>query len=568
MLKATGASPGFALGKVLVVRNEPVILEKEPIEDISQEKEKFLGAIEASKKEIEQIREKALKELGEQKAAIFDAHKMILDDPELIQGTINKIESERLNGAYALSKTAEEFIAIFEAMDNDYMRERVADIKDVTDRVIRTITGQKKTDLASLEEDVILVAHDLTPSETATMDKERVMGFLTNIGGRTSHTAIMARSLEIPAVVGLKDITEALKTGDFAILDGEGGTVIVNPSKEEIKKYEGLKEAYVTERKALDAIKGQESITKDGRRVELAGNIGTTQDITGLIKNDAEGVGLFRTEFIYMNRETLPSEEEQFEAYKQVLEAMNPKPIVIRTLDIGGDKNLSYLKIGEEMNPFLGYRAIRLCLKEQKIFKDQLRALLRASVYGKLKIMFPMISNLKELLEAKEVLNEVKADLDREGIAYQHDIEVGMMIEVPSAAVMSDVLAKHVDFFSIGTNDLIQYTCAVDRMNEKIHHLYQPFNPAVLRLIKTVIDNGHREGIWVGMCGESAGDQRMIPILLGMGLDEFSMSPLSILPARKLIRSLSLEEAQKLAEEVLKLSTAEEIENYLETKSL
>ncbi len=568
MLKATGASPGFALGKVLVVRNEPVILEKEPIEDISQEKEKFLGAIEASKKEIEQIREKALKELGEQKAAIFDAHKMILDDPELIQGTINKIESERLNGAYALSKTAEEFIAIFEAMDNDYMRERVADIKDVTDRVIRTITGQKKTDLASLEEDVILVAHDLTPSETATMDKERVMGFLTNIGGRTSHTAIMARSLEIPAVVGLKDITEALKTGDFAILDGEGGTVIVNPSKEEIKKYEGLKEAYVTERKALDAIKGQESITKDGRRVELAGNIGTTQDITGLIKNDAEGVGLFRTEFIYMNRETLPSEEEQFEAYKQVLEAMNPKPIVIRTLDIGGDKNLSYLKIGEEMNPFLGYRAIRLCLKEQKIFKDQLRALLRASVYGKLKIMFPMISNLKELLEAKEVLNEVKADLDREGIAYQHDIEVGMMIEVPSAAVMSDVLAKHVDFFSIGTNDLIQYTCAVDRMNEKIHHLYQPFNPAVLRLIKTVIDNGHREGIWVGMCGESAGDQRMIPILLGMGLDEFSMSPLSILPARKLIRSLSLEEAQKLAEEVLKLSTAEEIEKYLETKSL
>lgn len=568
MLKATGASPGFALGKVLVVRNEPVILEKEPIEDISQEKEKFLGAIEASKKEIEQIREKALKELGEQKAAIFDAHKMILDDPELIQGTINKIESERLNGAYALSKTAEEFIAIFEAMDNDYMRERVADIKDVTDRVIRTITGQKKTDLASLEEDVILVAHDLTPSETATMDKERVMGFLTNIGGRTSHTAIMARSLEIPAVVGLKDITEALKTGDFAILDGEGGTVIVNPSKEEIKKYKGLKEAYVTERKALDAIKGQESITKDGRRVELAGNIGTTQDIPGLIKNDAEGVGLFRTEFIYMNRETLPSEEEQFEAYKQVLEAMNPKPIVIRTLDIGGDKNLSYLKIGEEMNPFLGYRAIRLCLKEQKIFKDQLRALLRASVYGKLKIMFPMISNLKELLEAKEVLNEVKADLDREGIAYQHDIEVGMMIEVPSAAVMSDVLAKHVDFFSIGTNDLIQYTCAVDRMNEKIHHLYQPFNPAVLRLIKTVIDNGHREGIWVGMCGESAGDQRMIPILLGMGLDEFSMSPLSILPARKLIRSLSLEEAQKLAEEVLKLSTAEEIENYLETKSL
>ncbi len=568
MLMGTGASPGFALGKILVVNNEPLEIEKEEIKDIIAEKEKFLGALEASKEEVSAIREKALKDLGNEKAAIFDAHRMILEDPELIQSTIQKIENEKINSAYALSKTAQEFITIFEAMDNDYMRERAADIKDVTDRVIRTLTGQKNTDLSALEEEVILVAHDLTPSETATMDKEKVKGFLTNIGGRTSHSAIMARSLEIPAVVGLKDITESVSTGDFAILDGEGGAVMINPSEEEIKRYNGLRENYIAERKALDAIKGQESATKDGRRVELAGNIGTPQDIPGLLKNDAEGVGLFRTEFIYMNRDTLPTEEEQFEAYKKVLEAMNPKPIVIRTLDIGGDKKLSYLNIGEEMNPFLGYRAIRLCLKEKKIFKDQLRALLRASVYGNLRIMFPMISNLSELLEAKSVLNEVKADLDQEGIAYSQAIQVGMMIEVPSAAIMSDLLAKHVDFFSIGTNDLIQYTCAVDRMNEKIHHLYQPFNPAVLRLIKTVIDNGHREGIWVGMCGEAAGDLKMIPILLGMGLDEFSMSPLSILPARKLIRSMTLTEAKALANEVLSLATAQEVEKHLKEKTI
>lgn len=527
-------------------------------------KQKLLEALEISKVEISKLRDKVSKELGEEKAAIFDAHNMILEDPELIEKVIKKIDQEKLNAEYALKQVAEEYITIFEAMDNEYMRERAADIRDVSDRILRNITGQKVTDLSMLEEDVILIAHDLTPSDTATMNKEKVLGFLTNIGGRTSHTAIMARTLDIPAVVGLKDITEKLSATDFVIFNGETGEIIINPSEEEIRHYKELKAAYEKERAALEALKGKASVTVDGRKVELAGNIGTPQDIGGLQRNDAEGVGLFRTEFIYMNRDALPSEEEQFWAYREVLEALNPKPAVIRTLDIGGDKKLPYLEIGEEMNPFLGYRAIRLCLSEQEIFKTQLRALLRASVYGNLKIMFPMISSLEELLEAKKILNSVKEQLDQEGIAYADNIEVGMMIEIPSAAIMSDIFAKQVDFFSIGTNDLIQYTCAVDRMNEKIHHLYQPFNPGVLRLIKMVIDNGHKEGIWVGMCGEMAGDKKMIPILLGMGLDEFSMSPTSILPARRLIQSLHYDVVKKLADEVLSMGTADEIETYIE----
>lgn len=563
MIVGTGASPGIALGKVLIVQNEPLIIEKEEITSVEEEKGKLLEAMEISKSQIAKVREKTLKELGEEKAAIFDAHIMILEDPELTDNTINRIEKEKLNAAYALKQTVLEFITIFEAMDNEYMKERAADIRDVSDRILRNITGEQTTDLSILEEDVVLIAHDLTPSDTATMNKEKVLGFLTNIGGRTSHTAIMARSLEIPAVVGLKDITEKLKSLDFVILDGETGRIEVNPPNEVIEQYKALKKAYEEERKALEEVKGKESITADGRKLELAGNIGTPQDIGGLQKNDAEGVGLFRTEFIYMNRDSLPDEEEQFQAYKEVLEALNPKPVVIRTLDIGGDKKLSYLKIDEEMNPFLGYRAIRLCLKEKEIFRTQLRALLRASIHGNLKIMFPMISSLEELLEAKAVLKEVKTDLDKEGISYASDIEVGMMIEVPSAAIISDILAKHVDFFSIGTNDLIQYTCAVDRMNEKIDHLYQPFNPGVLRLIKMVIDHGHKEGIWVGMCGEMAGDKRMIPILLGMGLDEFSMSPSSILPARKLIQTLTFNKTKGLVEKVLSMGTAAEIEEYL-----
>lgn len=564
MFTGTSASPGIALGKALIVEHEELVIEKKDINSAEEELNKFDSAIEKSIAELSEVKNKALEELGKEKAAIFEAHLMVLDDPELLKSTKDKITGENLNAEFAFKEIIDQFIAIFEAMDNEYMRERAADIKDVSGRVLRHILGKTVVDLATLEEEVILVAPDLTPSDTATMNKDKVLGFLTNIGGRTSHTAIMARTLEVPAVVGLKDITEKVNNGDFIVFNGESGEVIVNPDNETIDKYKELKSNYETMKKELEALMGEESISVDGRKVELAGNIGTPKDVEGLKNNDAEGVGLYRTEFLYMNRDSLPTEEEQYESYKSVLESMNQKPIVIRTLDIGGDKNLPYLKFEEEMNPFLGYRAIRLCLDKTDIFETQLRALLRASVYGNLRIMFPMISSLEELLEAKEILEKVKSDLDNEGIEYAKDIQVGMMIEVPSAAIISDILAKHVDFFSIGTNDLIQYTTAVDRMNEKIHYLYKPFNPAVLRLIKMVIDNGHKEDIWVGMCGEMAGDQKLIPILLGMGLDEFSMSPISILPARKLIRSLKYEETKEIASKVVNMSSAEEIEAYME----
>lgn len=565
MYNGTGASPGIALGKALVIEHSELVIEKRNISNIEEEIQKLENAVKVSKDELTKVKEKALMELGEHEAEIFEAHLLVLEDPELVDSAISKIRDEKVNADYALNEIKEMFVAMFESMDNEYMRERAADIKDVTNRVLRHILGIKVVDLAGLDEEVVLIAHDLTPSDTATMNKSMVLGFLTDIGGRTSHTAIMARTLEIAAVVGLDDITKKVKDGDYIVFNGDTGEVIVNPDEETKAKYASLKEKFEEYRKSLELLKGQKSITTDGRHVELAGNIGSPNDVSGLIKNDAEGVGLYRTEFLYMDKEdAFPNEEEQYEAYKAVLEGMNNKPIVIRTLDIGGDKELPYFEMEPEMNPFLGYRAIRLCLDRKDIFKTQLRALYRASVHGKLRIMFPMISSLEELLSAKEVIKEVLAELDAEKIAYANDVEVGMMIEIPSAAVISDVLAKHVDFFSIGTNDLIQYTCAVDRMNQKISHLYNQFNPAVLRLIKMVIDNAHKEGKWVGMCGESAGDQRMIPILLGFGLDEFSMSPISILPARKLINSLSYAEMQKFGDEVLAMGTAKEIKEYVD----
>ena len=546
--KGIGASPGVALGKALVVEHSELVIEKKSIDNVEAEIAKLEDAVAVSKEELVKVKEKASEELGAEEAEIFEAHLLVLEDPELIGSAIDKIKTESVNAEYALNEIKEMFVSMFESMDNEYMKERAADIKDVTNRILRHILGIKVVDLSALSEEVVLIAHDLTPSDTATMNKKMVLGFLTDIGGRTSHTAIMSRTLEIAAIVGLNDITSKVKDGDFVVFNGDTGEVIVNPDEETINKYTELKAKYEDERKALQLLKGKPSVTLDGKHVELAGNIGTPNDIEGLIKNDAEGVGLYRTEFLYMDRDSFPTEEIQYEAYKAVLEGMDGKPIVIRTLDIGGDKELSYLSMEPEMNPFLGYRAIRLCLDRKDIFKTQLRALYRASVHGRLRIMFPMISSLEELLQAKEVVKEVLAELDSEGVAYAKDVEIGMMIEVPSAAVISDVLAKHVDFFSIGTNDLIQYTCAVDRMNQKISYLYNQFNPAVLRLIKTVIDNAHKEGKWAGMCGESAGDQKMIPILLGMGLDEFSMSPISILPARKLITSVKESDMKKLAE--------------------
>ncbi|HHQ8791742.1 TPA: phosphoenolpyruvate--protein phosphotransferase [Clostridioides difficile] len=562
--KGIGASPGVALGKALVVEHSELVIEKKSIDNVEAEIAKLEDAVAVSKEELVKVKEKASEELGAEKAEIFEAHLLVLEDPELIGSAIDKIKTESVNAEYALNEIKEMFVSMFESMDNEYMKERAADIKDVTNRILRHILGIKVVDLSALSEEVVLIAHDLTPSDTATMNKKMVLGFLTDIGGRTSHTAIMSRTLEIAAIVGLNDITSKVKDGDFVVFNGDTGEVIVNPDEETINKYTELKAKYEDERKALQLLKGKPSVTLDGKHVELAGNIGTPNDIEGLIKNDAEGVGLYRTEFLYMDRDSFPTEEIQYEAYKAVLEGMDGKPIVIRTLDIGGDKELSYLSMEPEMNPFLGYRAIRLCLDRKDIFKTQLRALYRASVHGRLRIMFPMISSLEELLQAKEVVKEVLAELDSEGVAYDKDVEIGMMIEVPSAAVISDVLAKHVDFFSIGTNDLIQYTCAVDRMNQKISYLYNQFNPAVLRLIKTVIDNAHKEGKWAGMCGESAGDQKMIPILLGMGLDEFSMSPISILPARKLITSVKESDMKKLADDVLNMGTAEEIKSYIE----
>ncbi|HBF6065639.1 TPA: phosphoenolpyruvate--protein phosphotransferase [Clostridioides difficile] len=562
--KGIGASPGVALGKALVVEHSELVIEKKSIDNVEAEIAKLEDAVAVSKEELVKVKEKASEELGAEEAEIFEAHLLVLEDPELIGSAIDKIKTESVNAEYALNEIKEMFVSMFESMDNEYMKERAAYIKDVTNRILRHILGIKVVDLSALSEEVVLIAHDLTPSDTATMNKKMVLGFLTDIGGRTSHTAIMSRTLEIAAIVGLNDITSKVKDGDFVVFNGDTGEVIVNPDEETINKYTELKVKYEDERKALQLLKGKPSVTLDGKHVELAGNIGTPNDIEGLIKNDAEGVGLYRTEFLYMDRDSFPTEEIQYEAYKAVLEGMDGKPIVIRTLDIGGDKELSYLSMEPEMNPFLGYRAIRLCLDRKDIFKTQLRALYRASVHGRLRIMFPMISSLEELLQAKEVVKEVLAELDSEGVAYAKDVEIGMMIEVPSAAVISDVLAKHVDFFSIGTNDLIQYTCAVDRMNQKISYLYNQFNPAVLRLIKTVIDNAHKEGKWAGMCGESAGDQKMIPILLGMGLDEFSMSPISILPARKLITSVKESDMKKLADDVLNMGTAEEIKSYIE----
>lgn len=562
-IKGIGASPGIAIGKALVLEHKEMVIEKKENVNVEVEVEKLNSAVDTSKKELSAVKEKVAKELGEEEAEIFGAHLLVLEDPEFIGEAENKIKNESLNAEYALNEVKDMFVSIFESMDNDYMRERAADVKDVTNRVLRHILGIKIIDLSNLSDEVVLIAHDLTPSDTATMDKKKVLGFLTNIGGRTSHTAIMSRTLEIPAIVGLSDVTDKVKDSDMIVFDGDKGIVIVSPEEDVVAEYQEKKRIFEEDKKALELLKGQPSVTTDGKHVELAGNIGTPNDLEGLINNDAEGVGLYRTEFLYMDSDEFPSEEIQFEAYKKVLEGMNGKPVVIRTLDIGGDKKLSYFEMEEEMNPFLGYRAIRLCLDRTDIFKTQLKALFRASVYGKLRIMFPMISSLEELLAAKAICEEVKSDLKAEGLGYSDDVEIGMMIEIPSAAVISDLLAKHVDFFSIGTNDLIQYTCAVDRMNQKISYLYNQFNPAVLRLIKMVIKNAHAEGKWVGMCGESAGDQMMIPILLGFGLDEFSMSPISILRARRLINSVSEKDMQALSDKVLEFGTAKEIESYM-----
>ena len=565
-LKGIGVSPGIALGRVLLLKKTEYKIEKRQIVDVGKEKSKFLHAIEQSIQELGFIKGKAIKTLGKDKAAILDAQILMLKDPEIVLKTVETIEKEKINSEYAFNRTASEYIVVLENLESEYMRERASDIRDILERVIRNLLGIKKVELSNLEKETVLVAHDLTPSETATMDKEKVIGFLTNIGGKTSHSAIMAKTLGIPAVVGLGNVTQLLSDGDFVVLDGAKGELFIEPSEEIIKEYTKIKKEQERVKSELMLFKECEGITSDGKKIEIFGNIGRPEDVAFLLQNGAEGVGLYRTEFIFMDRKALPTEDDQFCAYKSVLEALKPKVVTIRTLDIGGDKELPYLNIGKEMNPFLGYRAIRFCLKNHEVFKTQLRALLRASVYGNLKIMFPMISSLEELLEAKKILAEEKKKLTEKGISISSEIEVGMMIEVPSAAVISDQLAKHVDFFSIGSNDLIQYTCAVDRMNEKIQHLYNPFNPAVLRLIKTVIDNGHKENIPVGMCGEMAGDKELIPLLIGMGLDELSMSASSVLAAKKLVKSSAYEKLKRRADGIANMGSVQEIKAYLDIR--
>ena len=564
-IKGIAASNGIAIAKAFKLIEPELTVVKATISDVEAEINLYKEALVKTTEELQKIKVKAAQNLSEEEAAVFDAHINMANDPELLSQTTDKIKSESVNAAYAFDEVSNMFIMMFESMDNEYFRERAADIKDIKKRILAHLLGVKVNDPSTIDEQVVIIAEDLTPSDTAQLDRNFVKGFATNIGGRTSHSAIMARSLEIPAVVGTKTILEDVKDGDMIILDGLEGNVIVNPTAEQVAHYEEVAKQYEAQKAEWAKLKNEKTVSKDGQHVELAANIGTPKDVEGVLANGGEAVGLYRTEFLYMGRDNFPTEEEQFEAYKAVLEAMGDKPVVVRTLDIGGDKELPYLHLPKEMNPFLGYRAIRLCLDDTDLFRTQLRALLRASAYGKLRIMFPMIATLNEFRSAKSLLLEEKAKLVAEGVTVSEEIEVGMMVEIPSAAVLADQFAKEVDFFSIGTNDLIQYTMAADRMNEKVSYLYQPYNPSILRLVKMVIDAAHKEGKWTGMCGEMAGDQTAIPLLLGLGLDEFSMSATSILPARSLISKLSKAEMADLAAEALNKSTVEEVIELVES---
>ena len=561
-LQGIAASDGIAIAKVYTLTEPDLTVTKVTVEDSEKEVSRLDDALAASIKDVELIKETALKNLGEEEAQVFDAHLMVLSDPELIGQVKDSITSNKVNAEAALKEVTDMFISIFAGMeDNPYMQERAADIRDVSKRILAHLLGVKIPSPATIKDEVIIVAADLTPSDTAQLNRQYVKAFVTDIGGRTSHSAIMARSLEIPAIVGTKEVTSIAKDGDIIIVDGLTGDVFLNPSEEVIAEYRAKAEAFAAQQAEWEKLKDSKTYTKDGHQVELAANIGTPKDLEGVVHNGAEGVGLYRTEFLYMDSHEMPTEEDQFEAYKAVLEGMNGKPVVVRTMDIGGDKELPYLPLPHEMNPFLGYRAIRISLHEPAMFRTQLRALLRASVYGKLRIMFPMIATLNDFRGAKALLEEEKAKLIAEGVAVSDDIQVGIMIEIPAAAVLAHQFAKEVDFFSIGTNDLIQYTMAADRMNERVSYLYQPYNPSILTLIKHVIDSAHKEGKWAGMCGEMAGDQTAVPLLVGLGLDEFSMSASSVLKTRSLISKLTLSDMQALAAKAInECATVEEVE--------
>ncbi|KJU73970.1 phosphoenolpyruvate-protein phosphotransferase [Pediococcus damnosus LMG 28219] len=547
-LKGIAASDGVAIAKAYMLVDPDLSFDKKTIDDPDAEIKRLHDALDASKSELELIKSKAAENLGEDEAEVFEAHITILSDPELIGNIEDKIKNDSVNAEQALKDATDGFIETFEAMtDNQYMQERAGDIRDVTKRVMSHLLGVKLPNPALIDSEVVIVAHDLTPSDTAQLDRKYVKGFITDIGGRTSHSAIMSRTLEIPAVVGSEKATTEIKSGDTVIIDGIHGSAIVDPDADQITKYNKMQKDFVAQKLEWDKLRDEKTLSKDGVHFDLAANIGTPDDIKGVVDNGAEAVGLFRSEFLYMDASELPSEDDQFKAYKAVVEGMKGKQVVVRTMDIGGDKQLPYLPLPKEMNPFLGYRAIRISLDRTDLFRTQLRALLRASAYGKLAIMFPMIATVAEFKKAKAIFEDEKQKMVKAGTKIGENIQVGMMMEIPAAAVIADKLAKYVDFFSIGTNDLIQYSFAADRGNEKVAYLYQPYNPSLLRLIKRTIDASHAEGKWTGMCGEMAGDQTAVPILMGLGLDEFSMSSSSILKTRSLMKRLDTREMKKLA---------------------
>ena len=565
MISGIPASPGIVFGKALVLKEEKIVLDMQKIKDsqVDEEIARFYAGREAAVEQLNSIKERAYQSLGEEKAAIFEGYLMILEDEELEEEIIDYLRSNHVNAAVATNVVIDQQVAILSEIDDEYLKERAGDIRDIGNRLIKNILGMHIVDLGEINEEAILVAYDLTPSETAQLNLDKVLGFVTDIGGRTSHTSIMARSLELPAIVGTNNVTELVNTGDFLILDALNNVVYVNPSQEDIQRLKALQAKLADEKAELAKLKDLPALTLDGHRVDVVANIGTIRDIEGAERNGAEGVGLYRTEFLFMDRDQLPTEEEQFIAYKDVVEAMNGNLVILRTMDIGGDKELPYLNLPKEMNPFLGWRAIRIALDHREILNAQLRAVLRASAYGKLAVMFPMIISVEEIRELKSVIEELKVELRNEGKAFDENIQIGVMVETPSAAVNAKFLAKEVDFFSIGTNDLTQYTLAVDRGNELISHLYNPMSPSVLSLIKQVIDASHAEGKWTGMCGELAGDERATVLLLGMGLDEFSMSAISVPRIKKLIRNVNYQDAKLLAEKALQQPTAAEIERLV-----
>ncbi|QLB20558.1 phosphoenolpyruvate--protein phosphotransferase [Vespertiliibacter pulmonis] len=565
MITGIAASPGIVFGKALVLKEEPIVLNTQKIsaDQIDAEKAKFFAGREKAAAQLTAIKEKARITLGAEKEAIFEGHLMILEDEELEEEILAYLEENLVTADLATSKIIDMQVAMLADIDDEYLKERAGDIRDIGNRLLRNILNMHIVDLGDIQDEAILVAYDLTPSETAQLNLDKVLGFITDIGGRTSHTSIMARSLELPAIVGTNNITSLVNTGDLIILDATNNQIYINPSDEQIEQFKAQQNQEQAEKAELAKLKDLPAQTLDGHRIELVGNIGNSRDVEGIVRNGGEGVGLYRTEFLFMDREQLPTEEEQFHAYKEVVEAMPGKLIVLRTMDIGGDKELPYLDLPKEMNPFLGWRAVRIGLVRREILDCQLRAVLRASAFGKLAIMFPMIISVEEIRELKAIITTLKDQLRAEGKAFDENIQIGVMVETPSAAVNARHLAKEVDFFSIGTNDLTQYTLAVDRGNEIIAHLYNPMAPSVLNLIKQVIDASHAEGKWTGMCGELAGDIRATALLLGMGLDEFSMSGISIPHVKKLVRNINFADAKALADKALQQPTAADIENLV-----